>query len=631
MAGDGDPLTEAANWLARRKKVLLPIALILVLLGCAASVGDAIVKEEDQEQMVEYLRSGHINQRSAVKYAQLLSEHGYELTEQVLRLDKQQLMTLGFLEGHAELLKKANNQVQDPGGVSSTAEQQRGLTEKRLRKNNDVLAERLKVAMEDNKVKVAKIDSLYLTVKANEAKIAKLSEGAKARGSVASIANDSSSGLKIPRAKDSKIDRRSNETGEKNSVSLKVAQAAAKKSLETISRLRAKLEAAVQPLAVQPSAVQPCAVGNNSAGSAAAGVGQSASAQATVLNGIRHAIASDGQLRRMLEDSIVNHGSGKAFYSFIRKLYVRKSPVKIVVFGGSVTCGNGLPNSNYKYSTVLETWLNDNFKIANEAKHSVENLCTSARGSASLMQSIKMKLSGKKPDLVLLEFALNDAQSATGGPFLGGILEMMGAGAGNTIEACVRILQLQLGTAAMILAIDSPRFQYKTAEDAQQIVASYYGVYMISMRAALRPNTGYSPYFGCKGAALCPDPALNGWMKDPAKIKRCDVCHKEGIVVCDRPAGYVSKPHPHTGWDFYGMRGVDGMHSNCIAHLFWAKQIQWAISSELIEMERGEAPTHGDEQDPGCCATAFKPEDVARIAEFTRWEWYASAGETNAL
>jgi lysophospholipase L1-like esterase len=360
---------------------------------------------------------------------------------------------------------------------------------------------------------------------------------------------------------------------------------------------------------------------------------------------LRDSMVKDVKLRRMLSDSIVSSGSGEAYYTFVKKLH-SGSAVTIVVFGGSVTCGNGLADKrHWRYSALLERWLNKNLRAAGGDNHTVANLCSSAMGTEILMQTVKQQLVKlpTPPDLVLLEFALNDAQSDNGGATVGGAAAM--AAHGRSMEAVVRVLLGDTRTAVMMLEIDCARFMYNTAEDVHREVATFYGVPMLSMRQALHTGVSIGVEFGCASAtANCPVPRShhnNNGRVGQASPAFCGSCESDGIRLCTAQSGgewgrevwqkelfggsgggAVGKWQQHTKDSFFGLMGVDDMHSNCIGHAFWATQLQWMFVKELLAFERDEPPLRdiSAAQLP-CCATAFSSKDTHDLLSATKWEW----------
>jgi hypothetical protein len=63
--------------------------------------------------------------------------------------------------------------------------------------------------------------------------------------------------------------------------------------------------------------------------------------------------------------SVVNLGQSERFRAFLRKL-AAGVPVRVVVFGGSVTCGNGLHEQfklGMRFSGAFQAWLQKSFPV----------------------------------------------------------------------------------------------------------------------------------------------------------------------------------------------------------------------------------------------------------------------------
>jgi hypothetical protein len=131
---------DVVNWCVRRRKCLLPVAVILTLLGCITFFGEEEVAEaEDQEKIIEYLLASHVNKKSTMKYAQTFREHGYMLKDQVSRLTRAQLTTMGLAEGHVDLLEQLNKgtlRQQDQSTGDLTGKQKRIRRRSRIKRGS---------------------------------------------------------------------------------------------------------------------------------------------------------------------------------------------------------------------------------------------------------------------------------------------------------------------------------------------------------------------------------------------------------------------------------------------------------------------------------------------------------------
>ena len=113
----------------------------------------------------------------------------------------------------------------------------------------------------------------------------------------------------------------------------------------------------------------------------------------------------------------------------MKALSSRQRPVNVVVAGGSISLGHGVTPTNARYAERLKKWMNDMYplqnndsmnhndqnhikehKVINVAAHGAD-MCSMAKRLNIFYQDLSTQiLSSSSPDLIILEFAVNDYQ-----------------------------------------------------------------------------------------------------------------------------------------------------------------------------------------------------------------------------
>eukprot|EP00970_Alexandrium_tamarense_P001662 scaffold202_cov202-Alexandrium_tamarense.AAC.3 len=107
----------------------------------------------------------------------------------------------------------------------------------------------------------------------------------------------------------------------------------------------------------------------------------------------------------------------------MKSLSSRTRPVVGVVAGGSISLGHGVTPETLRYANRLESWMNEMYPLQNNAttnQHKVINvaahgadMCAMAKRLNILYSDLESQMpasSSNEPDLVVLEFAVNDYQ-----------------------------------------------------------------------------------------------------------------------------------------------------------------------------------------------------------------------------
>eukprot|EP00970_Alexandrium_tamarense_P011885 scaffold2601_cov154-Alexandrium_tamarense.AAC.1 len=114
----------------------------------------------------------------------------------------------------------------------------------------------------------------------------------------------------------------------------------------------------------------------------------------------------------------------------MKSLSSRTRPIVAVVAGGSISLGHGVTPTSLRYANRLESWMNDMYpldnnegekqqqqqkdhhKVINVAAHGAD-MCSMAKRLNIMYSALSSELpptSNNEPDLIILEFAVNDYQ-----------------------------------------------------------------------------------------------------------------------------------------------------------------------------------------------------------------------------
>jgi lysophospholipase L1-like esterase len=130
------------------------------------------------------------------------------------------------------------------------------------------------------------------------------------------------------------------------------------------------------------------------------------------------------QLRGITQESLDRSrawmGNSERLYKFARKLKTRKEVTNSLIMGGSISMGHGVVpytenNSSGFYREHLPNWMNKFYPLPNRKKHNVDrmlahgvDMCHVTKRLSILIAAVKKR--GYIPDLIILEFAINDYQ-----------------------------------------------------------------------------------------------------------------------------------------------------------------------------------------------------------------------------
>ncbi|MBQ7776420.1 MAG: SGNH/GDSL hydrolase family protein [Lachnospiraceae bacterium] len=176
----------------------------------------------------------------------------------------------------------------------------------------------------------------------------------------------------------------------------------------------------------------------------------------------------DDWYQHMLNTSILSVGTNGRLEKFIDKLE-KDEPVSIVAFGGSITEGAGAENFTYSYGDQFINSLLEKYPLTGSTYHN-----SGLGGTPSTLGLMRYErdvtdILGNAPDLVIIEFAVNDYQEPTDG---------------RAYESLVRtILERDEDTAVILLF---SVFESKWNLQADYIpIGEHYGLPMVSIKDAI--------------------------------------------------------------------------------------------------------------------------------------------------
>ncbi|MBQ9143198.1 MAG: SGNH/GDSL hydrolase family protein [Lachnospiraceae bacterium] len=177
--------------------------------------------------------------------------------------------------------------------------------------------------------------------------------------------------------------------------------------------------------------------------------------------------------QHMIDSSILSTGSNGRLEKVIQKIQ-KGEDVSIMAFGGSITEGAGAMNFSYSYGeqfifNLQETYTNSSIHYHNSGLGGTPSTLGLMRYERDVTEVI-----GGNPDLVIIEFAVNDYAEPT---------------KGRAYESLVRTVLEKENTPAVILLFSV--FQSKwNLQDSYIPIGEHYGLPMVSIKDAIA--TAYS-------------------------------------------------------------------------------------------------------------------------------------------
>ena len=180
--------------------------------------------------------------------------------------------------------------------------------------------------------------------------------------------------------------------------------------------------------------------------------------------------------KEILERGIIDSGDMNRIASVIRKA-VRGEDITIGVIGGSITNGTGASTASNKYAEKFRSWWEEVF---DDSKLTFINAGIGATDSVVGAHRADTDLLDKNPDLVIIEFAVND---------IGIDSELVK----RSYESLIRKTFKKANNPA-IIALFTFDQSNRSMQAEHSLIAKHYGVPMISYRDAIWPESGEKVY-----------------------------------------------------------------------------------------------------------------------------------------
>ena len=175
----------------------------------------------------------------------------------------------------------------------------------------------------------------------------------------------------------------------------------------------------------------------------------------------------------MLDRAIVSTDGTSRFAKVMQKA-ARGEKISVVTLGGSITHGSGASTESKRYANIVAQWWRDAFPQTTVKFH---NSGIGATGSMLGVHRLDRDVYAHDPDVLVVEFAVNDTNSGTQESYE------------NLIR---RVVTQSPDTAIIMLFMTTEWFDDKQAEEVP--VGRAYGIPMISYRDAIKPEVQSGKY-----------------------------------------------------------------------------------------------------------------------------------------
>ncbi|MBQ6553488.1 MAG: hypothetical protein IJL83_07740 [Clostridia bacterium] len=169
----------------------------------------------------------------------------------------------------------------------------------------------------------------------------------------------------------------------------------------------------------------------------------------------------------MLDRAIVSTDGSSRIAKVMQKA-ARGEKISVVTLGGSITHGSGASTENKRYANIVANWWRSAFPGTTVNFH---NSGIGATGSMLGVHRLDRDVFAHDPDVLVVEFAVNDTNSGTQESYE------------NLIR---RVVTQSPDTAIIMLFMTTEWFDDKQAEEVP--IGRAYGIPMISYRDAIKPE-----------------------------------------------------------------------------------------------------------------------------------------------
>ncbi len=243
----------------------------------------------------------------------------------------------------------------------------------------------------------------------------------------------------------------------------------------------------------------------------------------------------------MINSSLLSTGTNGRLERFLQKLK-NNEPVSIVAYGGSITEGAGAENFTYSYGDHFINSLLTTYPLTGSTYHNSGLGGTpSTLGLMRYQRDVTDFLQGT-PDLVILEFAVNDYNDPTNG---------------RAYESLIRTILTQDEDTAIILLFSV--FENKwNLQDTYIPLGTYYGLPMISIKNAIAPayHNGFMSDADFFADIYHPTNYGHEIMSDCLIFLLEQVAEKTEAETMPVPSEALY------GADYYGMEFLDSTHTS---------------------------------------------------------------------